>query len=127
MKRVSAPALMACLGRQRVVVAFAALALAAEDDGSGQEEERGGDQQEQAKSSEDPHNLQRNVGGDGQVVLLAGLSRVPVGLACGAELEGADGTLDQLGERRRISFLQLAHGLAGRGRAPRPAWVQQHL
>ena len=31
------------LGRQWVVVAFAALALAAEDNGSGQKEERGGD------------------------------------------------------------------------------------
>lgn len=34
------------LGWQRVVIAFAALALAAEDDGSGQKEERGGNQQE---------------------------------------------------------------------------------
>lgn len=39
----------------------------------------------------------RQVGGNGQVVLLAGLSGVPVGLACGAELEGTNGTLDQLG------------------------------
>lgn len=61
MKRLSAPALMACLVWQWVVIAFAALALAAEDNGSGQKEERGGDQQEQAKSSEDPHNLQRNI------------------------------------------------------------------
>lgn len=178
MKRLSAPALMACLVWQWVVIAFAALALAAEDNGSGQKEERGGDQQEQAKSSEDPHNLcsvpdnrrpgvaqlvptgpfvivdqekvviqglqtvpakgvfavlahhlctafvplnvnftfrtaldwcvilfilkeravfSRQVGGNGQVVLLAGLSGVPVGLACGAELEGTNGTLDQLG------------------------------
>lgn len=57
MKRLSAPAPMACLGWQWVVVAFAALALAAEDDGSGQEEEGGGNQQEQAEASEDPHNL----------------------------------------------------------------------
>lgn len=34
------------LGGQRVVVAFTALALAAQDDGRGQEEEGGGDQQE---------------------------------------------------------------------------------
>lgn len=49
---------MACLGWQRVVIAFAALAFAAEDDGSGQKEEGGGNQQEQAKASKDPHNLQ---------------------------------------------------------------------
>lgn len=42
LKRLSAPAPTACLGWQRVVIAFAALALAAEDDGSGQEEEGGG-------------------------------------------------------------------------------------
>lgn len=45
------------LGRQRVVVAFAAFALAAEDDGRGQQEEGRGDQQEQAEPGEDPHNL----------------------------------------------------------------------
>lgn len=44
-------------------------------------------------------------GGDGQVVLRAGLSRVPVGLASRAELEGTDGALDQLGQRRRICLL----------------------
>lgn len=58
MKRRCAPALMACLGWQRVVVAFAALALAAEDDGSGQKEEGGGNQQEKAEASKDPHDLQ---------------------------------------------------------------------
>lgn len=57
-----APASAACLGRQRVVVTFAALALAAQDDGRGQEEEGGGDQQEQAEPGEDPHHLQ----GDGR-------------------------------------------------------------
>lgn len=48
---------MVCLGWQWVVIAFAALALAAEDDGSGQKEEGGGHQQEQAEASKDPHNL----------------------------------------------------------------------
>lgn len=43
LKRLSAPTPTASLGWQRVVVAFAAFALAAEDDGGGQEEERGGD------------------------------------------------------------------------------------
>lgn len=186
MKWGSTSALMACLGWQGVVVAFAALALAAEDDGSGQKEEGGGDQQEEAEASKDPHNLcsvpdnrrpgvaqfvptgpfvivdqeeviiqglqtvpaegmfavlahhlctalipldvhftfrtaldwcvvlfvliERAVfswqeGGNGQVVLLAGLSRVPVGLAGRAELEGTYGALDQLGQRRRIGFL----------------------
>lgn len=66
-------------------------------------------------------------GGDGQVVLRAGLPRVPVGLASRAELEGTDGALDQLGQRRRICLLQLAHSLAGGGGAPGPARVQQHL
>lgn len=45
------------LGRQRVVVTFAALALAAEHNGSGQQEEGGGDQQEQAEAGENPHHL----------------------------------------------------------------------
>ncbi|KAG8013345.1 hypothetical protein GBF38_021660 [Nibea albiflora] len=45
-------------GWQWVVIAFAALAFAAEDDGGGQEEEGGGNQQEQAEASEDPHDLQ---------------------------------------------------------------------
>lgn len=49
---------MAWLGWQWVVVAFAALAFAAEDDGSGQKEEGGGNQQEQTEASEDPHDLQ---------------------------------------------------------------------
>ena len=66
-------------------------------------------------------------GGDGQVALLAGLPGVPVGLAGGAELEGTNSTLDQLRQSGRIQFLKLAHGLAGRGGAPCPAWVQQHL
>lgn len=48
---------MVRLGRQRVVVAFAALALAAEHDGCGQQEEWGGDQQEQPKAGENPHDL----------------------------------------------------------------------
>lgn len=64
MKRLSAPALMVCLGRQWVVIAFAALALAAEDDGSGQEEEGGGNQKEQAEASKDPHNLQGDISKD---------------------------------------------------------------
>lgn len=46
------------LGWQWVVIAFAALALAAQDDGSGQEEEGGGNQQEKAESGKDPNNLQ---------------------------------------------------------------------
>lgn len=58
LKRLSAPALTSCLSWQWVVVAFAALALAAEHNGSGQKEERGGNQQEQAEASENPHNLQ---------------------------------------------------------------------
>lgn len=66
-------------------------------------------------------------GGDGQVALLAGLAGVPVGLAGGAELQGADGTLDQLRQRRRVRLFELAHGLAVGGGAPRPAGVQQHL
>lgn len=45
------------LGRQRVVITFAALALATKHDGSGQQEERGGDQQEQAETGENPHHL----------------------------------------------------------------------
>lgn len=45
------------LGRQRVVVAFAALALAAEHDGRGQQEERGRHQQEQPEAGENPHDL----------------------------------------------------------------------
>lgn len=49
---------MVCLGWQWVVIAFAALALAAEDDGSCQKEEGGGDQQEQAEPSKNPYNLQ---------------------------------------------------------------------
>lgn len=61
------------LGRERVVVAFAALALAAEDDGRGQEEERWGDEQEQAETGEDAHNLpgakRRRLGWDGPKVL----------------------------------------------------------
>lgn len=48
---------MVPLGRQRVVVAFAALALAAEHDGRGQQEERGRHQQEQPETGEDPHDL----------------------------------------------------------------------
>lgn len=44
-------------------------------------------------------------GGDGQDVLRAGLPRVPAGLASRAELQGADGALDQLGQRRRICLL----------------------
>lgn len=177
---------MVCLSWQWVVVAFAALALAAEDDGSGQKEEGGGNQQEQAEPGKDPHNLrsvpdnrrpgvaqfvstrpfvivdqekviiqrfqtvpaesvfavlahhlraalvpldvnftfrtaldwciilfiliERAVfswkeGGDRQVVLLAGLPGVPVGLAGRAELQGTDGALDQLGQCRRICFL----------------------
>lgn len=48
---------MVRLGWQRVVVTFAALALAAEHNGSGQQEERGGDQQEQAEAGKNPHNL----------------------------------------------------------------------
>lgn len=48
---------MRCLGRQRVVIAFAAFALAAEDYGSGQEEEGGGNEQEQAEAGEDAHDL----------------------------------------------------------------------
>lgn len=58
LERLCAPALTASLGRQRVVVAFAALALAAQHDGSGQEEEWRGDQQEQAKASKNPHHLE---------------------------------------------------------------------
>ena len=61
MKRLSAPALMARLGWQWIVIAFAALALAAEDNGSGQKKEGGGNQQEQAKASKDPHNLQGDI------------------------------------------------------------------
>ena len=61
MERRRAPAPTAPLGWQRVVVAFAALALAAEHDGSGQEEERGGNQQEQAEASKNPHNLHANI------------------------------------------------------------------
>lgn len=57
LKRLSAPTPMACLGWQRVVIAFAALAFAAQDDGSGQEEEGGGNEQEQAEASKDPHDL----------------------------------------------------------------------
>lgn len=57
-ERRAAPTLMASLGRQRVVVAFAALALAAQHDGSGQEEEGRGDQQEQAEASKNPHHLE---------------------------------------------------------------------
>lgn len=71
--------------------------------------------------------LSREEGGDGQVALLAGLARVPVGLAGGAELQGADGTLDQLRQRRGVRLFQLAHSLAVGGGAPRPAGVQQHL
>lgn len=52
------------LGRQRVVVAFAALALAAQHDGRGQQEEGGGDQQEEAKAGENPHHLGTDSGGD---------------------------------------------------------------
>lgn len=52
---------LACLGWQRVVIAFAALALAAEDDGSGQEEEGGGNEQKQAEASEDPDHLQGDI------------------------------------------------------------------
>lgn len=48
---------MVFLGWQWVIIAFAALALAAEDDGSGQKEEGRGNQQEQAKASKDSHNL----------------------------------------------------------------------
>lgn len=48
---------MVPLGRQRVVVAFAALALAAEHDGRGQQEERGRHQQEQPEAGENPHDL----------------------------------------------------------------------
>lgn len=47
------------LGRQRVVVSFAALALAAEDDGCGKEEKGGGDQEEQAEAGKDSHHLHR--------------------------------------------------------------------
>ena len=54
---------LACLGWQGVVVAFAALALAAEDDGSGQEKEGGGNEQEQAEASEDPDHLQGDIRG----------------------------------------------------------------
>lgn len=50
------------LGRQRVVVAFTALALAAEDNGRGQKEERGRHQQEEAEPGKDPHNLQGESG-----------------------------------------------------------------
>lgn len=64
-------------------------------------------------------------GGEGQV-LLAGLIGVPAGLAGRAELQHTDGALDQLGQRH-VRLLQLAHGLARRGRAPGPARVQQHL
>lgn len=64
-------------------------------------------------------------GGDGQV-LLAGLVWVPAGLAGRAELQHADGALDQLGQRH-VRLLQLAHRLARRGRAPGSARVQQHL
>lgn len=46
------------LGWQRVVVAFAALALAAQYDGRGQEEEGGGDQQQETEAGENPHHLQ---------------------------------------------------------------------
>lgn len=62
LKRLSAPALTSCLSWQWVVVAFAALALAAEHNGSGQKEERGGNQQEQAEASKNPHNLHTDVG-----------------------------------------------------------------
>lgn len=51
------PAPMVCLGWQRVVIAFAALALTAQDDGSGQKEEGGGHQQEKAETSKNPNNL----------------------------------------------------------------------
>lgn len=61
MKRLLVAALMASLGRQRVIVPFAALALAAEDNGRGQKEEGGGHQQEQAKASKDPHDLQKRI------------------------------------------------------------------
>lgn len=64
-------------------------------------------------------------GCEGQV-LLAGLIGMPAGLAGRAELQHADGALDQLGQRC-VRLLQLAHGLARRGRAPGPARVQQHL
>lgn len=182
------------LGRQRVVVSFAALALAAEDDGCGQEEKGGGDQEEQAEAGKDSHHLcsvpdnrrpgvaqfvstgpfvvmdqekvviegfqavpaesmfavlthhlrtafvtlnvhfafgttfdgcivllilveravlSREKGGDGQAALLTGLSGVPVGLTPRAELQGADGALDQLGQRRGVHLFKLAHGLAG--------------
>lgn len=46
------------LGRQRVVVAFAALALAAQHDGRGQQEEGGGDQQQETEAGENPHHLE---------------------------------------------------------------------
>lgn len=46
------------LGRQRVIIAFAALTLAAKDNGCGQEEEGRGDQQEQAEAGKDPNDLQ---------------------------------------------------------------------
>lgn len=48
------------LGRQGVVVAFAALALAAQHDGCGQEEEGGGDQQQEAEAGKDPHHLEKD-------------------------------------------------------------------
>lgn len=47
------------LGWQRVVVAFAALALAAQHDGRGQEQEGGGDQQQEPEAGEDPHHLEK--------------------------------------------------------------------
>lgn len=56
-KWLPTPPPTAPLGRQRVVVAFAALALAAQHDGSGQQEERGGHQEEQAEAGENPHHL----------------------------------------------------------------------
>ena len=55
------PAPMVCLGWQRVVIAFAALALTAQDDGSGQKEEGGGHQQEKAETSKNPNNLQGEI------------------------------------------------------------------
>lgn len=48
------------LGRQWVVVAFAALALAAQHNGRGQEEEGGGDQKQEAEAGENPHHLERD-------------------------------------------------------------------
>lgn len=69
----------------------------------------------------------RQEGSYGQVALLAGLARVPVGLTRRAELQRADGTSDQLRQGGRVHLLQLADGLTGGRRAPCPARVQKNL